>query len=91
MPEQFSSFSEVLTKVRQIVVDQFCLDSVDDLDNNAYFMRDLGADSLDVVELVMMFEEQFDIRISDEYVTQIKTVQEAAEVIAEIMDIEVAL
>ena len=54
-------------------------------------MRDLGADSLDVVELVMIFEEQFDIRISDEYVTQIKTVQQAAEVIAEIMDIEVAL
>lgn len=91
MTEKFSSFSEVLGKVRQIVVDQFCLDSVDDLDNNAYFMRDLGADSLDVVELVMIFEEQFDIRISDEYVTQIKTVQQAAEVIAEIMDIEVAL
>lgn len=91
MSEKFSSFSEVLAKVRQIVVDQFCLDSVDDLDNNAYFMRDLGADSLDVVELVMIFEEQFDIRISDEYVTQIKTVQQAAEVIAEIMDIEVAL
>jgi acyl carrier protein len=85
----FSSFSEVLLKVREIVTDQFCLDSIEDLDNYAYFIRDLGADSLDVVELVMIFEEQFEIRISDEYVTQIQTVQEAAEIISQILEIEI--
>jgi acyl carrier protein len=86
---KFSSFSEILSKVREIVADQFCLDSLEDLDNYAYFIRDLGADSLDVVELVMIFEEQFEIRISDEYITQIQTVQEAAEVISQILEIKI--
>jgi acyl carrier protein len=84
----FSSFSEVLAKVREVVVDQFCLDSIEDLDNNAQFMRDLGADSLDVVQLVMVLEEQFEIRISEEYVAQIQTVQEAAELICRILEIK---
>jgi acyl carrier protein len=86
---KFSSFPEVLSKVREIVAEQFCLDSIEDLDNYAYFIRDLGADSLDVVELVMVFEEKFEIRISDEYITQIQTVQEAAEIISQILEIKV--
>ena len=61
----FSSFSEVLAKVREVVVDQFCLDSLEDLDNNAQFIRDLGADSLDVVQLVMVLEEQFEILLEN--------------------------
>jgi acyl carrier protein len=85
---QFSSFSEVLAKVREIVVDQFCLDSLEDLQNNAYFMRDLGADSLDLVELIMVFEEQFNIRISDESASQIDTVEQAAEAIFKILQSE---
>ena len=84
----FSSFSEVLAKVREVVVDQFCLDSLEDLDNNARFMRDLGADSLDVVQLVMALEEQFEIRISEEYVTQIHTVQDAAELICKVLELK---
>jgi len=81
----FSSFSEVLVKVREVVVDQFCLDSLEDLQNNAYFMRDLGADSLDLVELIMVFEEKFNIRISDESASQIDTVEQAAEAIFKVL------
>lgn len=85
---QFSSFSEVLAKVRSIVADQFCIENIEELDNNANFIKDLGADSLDVVELVMALEEQFELQISDEYTTQIKTVQEAAEVLAKILGVK---
>jgi acyl carrier protein len=75
---------EILSKVREIVAEHFCLDNVQDLENNALFMKDLGADSLDVVELVMILEEQFEIHIGDEYTSQIKTVQEAADVITKL-------
>jgi acyl carrier protein len=77
--------SGVLTRVREIVTEHFCLDDIEDLDNNHYFMKDLGADSLDIVELVMIFEEQFDIKIGDEYTSEIKTVQDAADVISQLM------
>jgi len=86
---KFSSFSEILSKVREIVTDQFCIDASQELDNNAYFIRDLGADSLDVVELVMVLEQQFEIQISDEYTTKIHTVQEAAELIAKMLEVPI--
>jgi acyl carrier protein len=85
----FSSYSEVLAKVREVVVDQFCLDSLEGLDNNAQFIRDLGADSLDVVQLVMVLEEQFEIRISEEYLSKIQTVKEVADIICKILQLEV--
>jgi acyl carrier protein len=49
---------------------------------NASFIDDLGADSLDVVELVMAFEEEFDIEIPDEDAEKIRTVQEAIDYIS---------
>jgi len=55
----------------------------DQVTNEASFMDDLGADSLDTVELVMALEEEFDIEISDEDAEKIQTVQDAIDYIGE--------
>ena len=57
----------VAEKVKQIIVEQLGVDE-SQVDPNASFVDDLGADSLDIVELVMAFEEAFDIDIPDEEV-----------------------
>ena len=61
-------------KVKQIIVEQLQVDEAE-VTPGASFQEDLGADSLDVVELVMQFEEAFDIQIPDEDAEKIKTVQ----------------
>ena len=63
-------------KVKQIIVEQLGVDE-GEVTNNASFVDDLGADSLDTVELVMAFEEAFDIEIPDEDAEKIRTVQDA--------------
>ena len=63
-------------KVRSIVAKQLGLDE-DEVTNESSFIDDLGADSLDTVELVMSFEEEFDIEISDDEAENILTVQAA--------------
>lgn len=63
-------------KVKQIVAEQLGVED-DQVTGNAAFMDDLGADSLDTVELVMALEEEFDIEISDEDAEKIATVQDA--------------
>ena len=63
-------------KVKQIIVEQLGVDE-GEVTPNASFVDDLGADSLDTVELVMAFEEAFDIEIPDEEAEKIKTVQDA--------------
>ena len=63
-------------KVKQIIVEQLQVDEAE-VTPGASFKEDLGADSLDVVELVMQFEEAFDIEIPDEDAEKIKTVQDA--------------
>ncbi len=63
-------------KVKQIVAEQLGVDE-GEVTPSASFVDDLGADSLDVVELVMAFEEAFDIEIPDEDAEKIRTVQEA--------------
>jgi acyl carrier protein len=85
---KFSSSSDVLAKVRAIVAEQFVIENIQDLSNGANFISDLGADSLDVVELVMALEEQFELQISDENTTKIKTVQDAADVLSEILGVK---
>ena len=63
-------------KVKQIIVEQLGVDEAE-VTGSASFQDDLGADSLDIVELVMAFEEAFDVEIPDEEAEKIKTVQDA--------------
>jgi acyl carrier protein len=67
-------------KVKQIIVEQLGVDE-GEVTPSASFVDDLGADSLDTVELVMAFEEAFDIEIPDEDAEKIKTVKDAIEYI----------
>ena len=62
-------------KVRDIVVDQLGVEA-DEVSIESTFIDDLGADSLDIVELIMAFEEEFGIEIPDEAAEKIKTVQD---------------
>jgi acyl carrier protein len=67
-------------KVKQIIVEQLGVDEAE-VTTGASFQDDLGADSLDIVELVMAFEESFDIEIPDEDAEKIRTVQDAVDYI----------
>ncbi len=67
-------------KVKQIIVEQLGVDEAE-VTPSASFVDDLGADSLDTVELVMAFEEAFDIEIPDEDAEKIRTVQDAVDYI----------
>jgi acyl carrier protein len=67
-------------KVKQIIVEQLGVDE-GEVTSNASFVDDLGADSLDTVELVMAFEEAFEIEIPDEDAEKIRTVQDAVDYI----------
>ena len=62
-------------KVRDIVVEQLGVEA-DEVTLASTFIDDLGADSLDIVELIMAFEEEFGIEIPDEAAEKIKTVQD---------------
>lgn len=66
--------SDIEAKVKDAVAEQLGL-SVDEIKNEASFMDDLGADSLDLVELVMAFESSFGITIPDEDSAELTTVQ----------------
>ena len=70
----------VADKVKSIIVEQLGVDA-DEVTNDASFTDDLGADSLDIVELVMAFEEEFGIEIPDEEAEKISNVSEAVEYI----------
>ena len=67
-------------RVTGIVAEQLGI-GVDEINNESSFIDDLGADSLDTVELVMALEEEFDIEISDEEAENISTVQTAIDYI----------
>ncbi|MDD4363291.1 MAG: acyl carrier protein [Atribacterota bacterium] len=64
---------EVFDKVKKIIVDQLGVEE-DKVKADSSFIDDLGADSLDIVELIMAFEEEFDIEIADEDAEKIKIV-----------------
>lgn len=70
----------VKDKVKQIIVEQLGVDEAQ-VDDTASFVDDLGADSLDIVELVMAFEEAFDLDIPDEDAEKIQTVKDAVDYI----------
>lgn len=69
-------------RVKQIIVEQLDV-SEDEVTPEASFIDDLGADSLDIVELVMAMEEVFDVEIPDEEAENIRTVQDAINYIQE--------
>jgi acyl carrier protein len=70
----------VAEKVKSIIVEQLGVEA-DEVTPTASFTDDLGADSLDIVELVMAFEEEFGIEIPDEAAEKISKVQEAVDYI----------
>lgn len=67
-------------KVKQLIVEQLGVDEAE-VTPTAHFIDDLGADSLDIVELVMTFEESFEIEIPDEDAEKIQTVKDAVDYI----------
>ncbi|PTQ54899.1 MAG: Acyl carrier protein [Hydrogenibacillus schlegelii] len=71
---------ELMQKIRTVIAEQLGVDEAQ-VTPEASFKDDLGADSLDLVELVMRFEEEFDMEISDEDAEKINTVQDVLDYI----------
>ena len=76
------SVENVQERVKNIIVEQLGVEA-DQVKPEAHFVTDLGADSLDTVELIMALEEEFDVEIPDEKAEKIKTVGEAIDYISE--------
>ena len=74
--------SDVAERVKKIVIDHLGVDA-EKVSEGASFIDDLGADSLDTVELVMAFEEEFDVEIPDDAAEHIQTVGDAVKFIDE--------
>lgn len=74
--------AEILEKVQGIIVDKLGVEP-SEVTESANFTNDLGADSLDTVELLMEFEKVFGIKISDEETSSIATVKDAVDKVAE--------
>ena len=73
---------DITARVKKIVVEHLDIDA-EKVQNNASFIDDLGADSLDTVELVMALEEEFGIEIPDDAAESIQTVGDAVKFISE--------
>ena len=76
---------DIQKKVVDLIVDQLGVDA-DSVTPDSHFIDDLGADSLDTVELVMAFEEEFDIEIPDEDAEKLETVSDAIEYLKKRLD-----
>ena len=74
--------SEIANKVKAIIVDKLGVEE-SEVTHEASFTNDLGADSLDTVELIMEFEKEFDISIPDDQAEKIQTVGQAIQYIEE--------
>jgi acyl carrier protein len=74
--------SDIAQRIKEIVIDHLGVETEKVVDN-ASFVDDLGADSLDLVELVMKFEDEFGCEISDEATEKLRTIKEAIEFIRE--------
>jgi len=72
--------SDVISRVTHVVAEQLSVEA-GDIRPESSFQDDLGADSLDLVELIMAMEEEFDIKIDDEAAQKLKTVQLAVDFI----------
>ena len=75
-----ASTEEIMGKVKKIIAEQLGVDE-GEINNESHFIDDLGADSLDTVELVMALEEEFETEIPDEDAENITTVQHAIDYI----------
>jgi len=75
-----STTDDIESRVKKIVVEQLGVKE-EEASNEASFVDDLGADSLDTVELVMALEEEFDMEIPDEEAEKIRTIQQAIDYI----------
>lgn len=75
-------YEEIVKKVKAIIVDKLGVEP-SEVTDNANFANDLGADSLDTVELLMEFEKVFGIKIPDEETSTIATVKDAVDKVAE--------
>ena len=71
-----------IDKVKQLIAEQLCI-STDDIKDDANVIEDLGADSLDIVELLMSFEDEFKVSIPDEKLEELKTIPQIVKVIEE--------
>ena len=76
------SVENVQERVKNIIVEQLGVEA-DQVKPESQFVNDLGADSLDTVELIMALEEEFDVEIPDEKAEKIKTVGEAIDYISQ--------
>jgi len=76
------SQTDIFEKVKTIIIEQLAVEDKSKVIPQASFVDDLGADSLDTVELVMALEEEFDIEIPDEAAEKIKTVQDTVDYIS---------
>ncbi len=76
------SKTEIMEKIKEMLVDQLGVDE-EDIEENSEFASDLGADSLDLVELIMSMEEEFDLNIPDEDVENIVRVGDAVNYVAD--------
>lgn len=76
---------DIANKVRAIIADQLMVDP-EEVTDEASFVEDLGADSLDTVELIMEFEDEFGVEISDEDAEKIGTVGEAVAYMSKLME-----
>ena len=74
--KNFNKMSDISTRVKKIIVDKLGVEEAE-VTNEASFTNDLGADSLDTVELIMEFEKEFNISIPDEQAETITTVGQA--------------
>ena len=72
--------SDIASRVKKIIVDKLGVDEAE-VTNEASFTNDLGADSLDTVELIMEFEKEFNIAIPDDQAEKISTVGQAVDYI----------
>ena len=75
--------SDISSKVKAIIVEKLVIDE-SEVTDSASFTADLGADSLDTVELIMEFEKEFNIQISDEAAEKIQTVDDVVKYIQNI-------
>jgi acyl carrier protein len=73
--EEMSNASEIEERIKSIIVEQLGVNA-EEVTSDASFIEDLGADSLDIVELIMALEEEYDIEIPDEDAEKIQTVKD---------------